>query len=108
ERLLAAIKKGASSETGLDSFKTDTILSGVDTLLKGGVDANGNLSSSEKGISKIEYLRIPNKLGQVAKSDGMNSTGMHKNEPLLLHKKLKEHYKGELVYSDVADITDII
>lgn len=113
QKVLDAIKRGASADTGLDTFKTEAVLSGVDEILKVGMKTASTSTSSsaaktEKGISKIDYLRILNKLGQVAKSDGMNTTGIVKDGPMMFPIVLMESCKSDLTYSTDEEIKMIL
>jgi hypothetical protein len=112
QKVVDAIKRGASPSTGLDTWKTDGMLSGVDLILKGSVAATDSATTTkmpEKGISKIDYLRILNKLGQVAKSDEMSSnTGIVKDGPMLFPIVLMESCKSDLAYSTDDEIKMIL
>jgi hypothetical protein len=100
--VLEAIKKGMSNFVGLDMWKTDTLLDSVDDALK------NNLSNTqEKGVAKIEYLRILNKLGQVSRSDGNeqeSSMQILKDGPMMFPVVLMESCKSDLRYSQQAEI----
>jgi hypothetical protein len=100
--VLEAIKKGMSNFVGLDMWKTGTLLDTVDEALK------NNLSNTqEKGVAKIEYLRILNKLGQVTKSDGNeqeSSMQIVKDGPMMFPVVLMESCKSDLKYSEQDEI----
>lgn len=96
--VLEAIKLGANATTGLDSWKADTILDSVDGLLKSKFD-----SSREKGISKIEYLRILNSLGQVA-----ITAGPPPDAPMIFPIVLMESCKSDLQFSQNNEIREVL
>lgn len=100
--VLEAIKKGMSNFVGLDMWKTDTLLDSVDDALKTNIP-----NAKEKGVAKIEYLRILNKLGQVSKSDGGeqgSSMQISKDGPMMFPIVLMESCKSDLKYSDEPEI----
>jgi len=102
EVVLEAIKKGMSNFVGLDMWKTVAMLDSVDDALK------TNLSNTqEKGIAKIEYLRILNKLGQVSPTEGgeqESSMQISKDGPMMFPIVLMESCKSDLKYAASPEI----